>query len=292
MKVRFGRRRNRKRNNNSTLTLAATTNLVGTEVLKSMSTSTSTTTYTTNTNTSTPTTTAMATTTATTEVAMMTGSTILAVTKTKNAPIEEHSQANNDQQSRRIDNTIQQDELRSSVPTDTVQEQRSYPTSKLDDLLLSLQLDPKIVMALSDTFSKYPTAGNHFYSSLGKRFSNGQHGDVDTVIDTAAVDDAQTTILLQQPLIVVPPPLVTLSRSTRVMTEDIILFDKNAFTIKGSRQGRNCGQPRDSRLGEKNSQKSCRIEIDHGHYQSYTHQSATGSGIANGSGTSDGTTLF
>ena len=87
-------------------------------------------------------------------------------------------------------------------------------------------------MTLSDTFSKYLAAGNYFYSSLGKRFPNGHNDYVDTIIDTSAVDDAQNTHLLQQPLLVVPPPLVTLSRSTKVMAEDIIVFNKNAFTIK------------------------------------------------------------
>mmetsp|Transcript_62430 Transcript_62430/g.69870 ORF Transcript_62430/g.69870 Transcript_62430/m.69870 type:complete len:109 (-) Transcript_62430:291-617(-) len=96
----------------------------------------------------------------------------MAVAKTKNATMEEQTQRN-------------------IVPTTTVEEQRSCPPSKLDDLLLSLQLDPKVVMALSDTFSKYPTAGKHFSSSLGTRFSNGQqHGDdVATVLDTAAAVD-------------------------------------------------------------------------------------------------------
>ena len=146
----------------------------------------------------------MAKTIATTEGAMMTGSTIMAVGKTKNALLEEHTQANTDQQSYRIDNhptdkiqLLQQDELMSTVPTATVEEQRGCPSSKLDNLLLSLQLDPKIVMALSDTFSRYTAAGNHFHSSLGKLFSNGQDEDVDTIIDTAAVDDAQNTNLRQ-----------------------------------------------------------------------------------------------
>ena len=211
LKVQFGRKRNRKRKNDFTLTLAATTNLVGTKVLKS----TSTLAYTTNTNSNTPITTVMATTLATTGAVMITALTIIAVAKTK-----------------KIQLPIQ-NELRSTVATATVEEQHSCPTSTLDDLLLSLQLDPKIVTALSDIFSNYPTAGNHFFLSLGERFTNGQDNDVDTIMDTAAVDDAQNNNLLQQPLIAVPSPLVTLSRSTKVMAEDVILFDKNAFTIKG-----------------------------------------------------------
>ena len=100
----------------STITLAGTTNLIGTEVLKSTSTLTSTTTYTTNTNTittitsamamATTTTTATATATATTATAMMTGSTITAVAKTKYKLIEKQTQVNIDQQSRRIDNHL------------------------------------------------------------------------------------------------------------------------------------------------------------------------------------------